>query len=178
MRLCSIKDIEEDMVLGKSIYLMGGKLLLGAGTHINSEQKAKLIEHGYTHIYIAEEGTEDVIPHEAISEKVSYEAKNSLAKTIYDIQDRAEFTSTSLLKAKHLIDEGYLKDCDFCSNMKKIVEEILNNIISSGAKVMNSVMIKTVDSFFLDHALNVTVLAIMIGLKYRFSKKEILSLGL
>lgn len=178
MRLTPIKDIEEDMVLGKSIYQIDGKLLIGAGMRIDPQIKEKLLERGYTHVYIMEEGTEEVVPEQVISDEVSFEAKSRLAKTIYDIQDRAEFTSSSVSKAKHLIAEGYLKDAIITYDIKKIVEEILSDITSTGAKVMNSVMIKTADSFFLDHALNVTVLSLLLGLKYHFSTKENLSLGL
>ena len=67
MRLCSIHEFEEDTVLGRSIYQSNGKLLLGAGYRINEAMKAKLIERGYTHVYVMEEGTEDVVPEDVIS---------------------------------------------------------------------------------------------------------------
>jgi len=140
--------------------------------------KRKLEERGYTHVYIMEEGTEDVVPDDIVSDEVSFEAKNKLASKIYDIQNQAEFKNASVAKAADLIEKGYLKKTRITYGMRNIVGEILKDISSAGARLLNSVMIKTADTFFLDHALNVAVLSILIGKKYRFSQKELLSLGL
>ena len=178
MRLCQINDLEDDMVLGKSIYQLNGKLLLGAGFRINLQMKTKLLERGYTYVYIKEEGTEDVVPEEIVSDEISFQAKNQLAGKIYDIQNQTEFKNASVLKAADLLESGYLRDVSLSHDMKKIVEEILKDITSTGAKLLNSVMIKTADTYFLDHALNVVILSILIGRTYQFSHKELLSLGL
>ena len=87
MRLYPINDIQEDMILGKSIYQLNGKLLFGAGMRISTAIKAKLEERSYTHVYVMEEGTDDVVPEDIVSYEVSFTAKNQLAKTIYDIQN-------------------------------------------------------------------------------------------
>ena len=52
MRLCALKDLEDNMVLGKSIYQTNGKLLLGAGYRITPVVRGKLVERGYSHVYI------------------------------------------------------------------------------------------------------------------------------
>lgn len=178
MRLCPVKELEEDMILGKSIYQLNGKLLLGSGFRISQQMKEKLIERGYTHVYIMEDGTEEVVPEELLSDAVSFEAKNRLSSKIFDIQNQQELKNASVEKASNLIDSGYLKNVNVSYDMKKIVEEILKDISSAGSILLNSVMIKTADTFFLDHALNTTVLAILLGRQYRFSSKELMSLGL
>ena len=178
MRLCPINDLEDDVVLAKSIYQINGKLLLGAGFRINAQMKAKLVKRGYNHIYIKEEGTEDVVPEEIVSDEISLQAKIQLADKIYDIQNQTEFKNASVSKTADLLESGYLSDASLSNDMKKIVEEILKDITSAGVQLLNSVMIKTADTYFLDHALNVTTLSILIGRTYRFSHKELLSLGL
>lgn len=140
--------------------------------------KEKLVERGYTHVYIKEEGTEDVVPEEIVSDEISFQAKSQLAGTIYDIQNQTEFKNASVAKVADLLESGYLKDVSLSDEMKKIVGEILKDITSAGAQLLNSVMIKTADTYFLDHALNVATLSILIGQSYRFSRKELLSLGL
>ena len=69
MRLCSIEECEDE-VLGKSIYQENGKLLLGAGYRISGTIKAKLLERGHSHVYVMEEGTEEVIPEDVISDEI------------------------------------------------------------------------------------------------------------
>ncbi len=166
------------MILGKSIYQLNGKLLLGAGFRISQQMKAKLIERGYTHVYIHEEGTEEVEPEEIVSEQVGFEARSQLAGKIFDIQNQKDFKNASAAKVSDMLDDGSLRDTNITGDMRRIVEEILKDISAAGAKVLNTVMIKTADTMFLDHALNTAVLSIMIGRRYRFSQKELLSLGL
>ena len=75
MRLCAVKDVDEGMVLGKSLYEINGKLLLGAGFRINDLMKSKLISRKYTHVYIMEEGTDDIVPEDVISDEIKMQAK-------------------------------------------------------------------------------------------------------
>lgn len=177
MRLCSIHEFEEDTVLGRSIYQSNGKLLLGAGYRINEAMKAKLIERGYTHVYVMEEGTEDVVPEDVISEEIRFQARLKFADKITEIKNQSEFREMSTTKAVELIEKGYLRKVNITYDMRLIVEEILKDISAAGAKFMNTVMIKSVDTNFIDHAINTTILTILIGRKYRFSKAELASLA-
>lgn len=178
MRLCPVKNLEEDMVLGKSIYLMNGKLLLGAGVRISPATREKLIERGYTHVYINEEGTDDIVPENIISDEVNYHAKITLANKIYDIQNKTEFKNVTVSRATKLIERGCLGNVNIANDVKKIIAEIIKDISVLGSNLLNSVMIKTVDTYFLDHAVNTTVLSILIGRRYKFSQKELTSLAL
>ncbi len=50
MRLILTEEIQENMVLGKSIYEEGGKLLLSAGYRLKSDFIPKLLRRGYNYI--------------------------------------------------------------------------------------------------------------------------------
>ncbi len=178
MRLCATQDVEEGMVLGKSIYQMSGRLLLGAGYRINAEMKARLVEKGYTHIYIYEEGTEDVIPEDVISDELRLQAQSRLADKILEIQQLTEFQNMTYQKTVDLLENGYLHNINITYEMRSIVKEILKDIAAAGAKMQSTILFKAKDTFFLDHALNTTILSILIGVKYRFSKPELVSLAL
>ena len=75
MILRSVKELTTDMVLGKSIFLTSGRLLLGAGYRLNNTIISKIIERGYSHVYIMEKGTEDIIPEDVISDEIRMQAK-------------------------------------------------------------------------------------------------------
>lgn len=177
MRLCSINECEGE-VLGKSIYHSNGKLLLGAGYRISGQIRAKLLGRGFSHVYIMEEGTEGVIPQDVISDEVRLQSKAQFADKISEVRQQSEFKDLSREKAVELLENGYMKDIHITYDMRMIVEEILKDISAVGAKFLNTVMIKSEDTYFFDHAINVTVLAIMMGRKYRFDKQELISLAL
>ncbi len=178
MQLMSVQDFEEGAILGKSIYQMNGKLLLGAGFRINQAMKAKLVARGYTHVYIMEEGTEDVVPEDVISEEIRLQARAKLSDKVAEIKNQSEFRDVSMSRAVELIEKGYLRKVNITYDMRLIVEEILKDISAAGAKFLGTVMVKTTDTHFFDHAINTTVLSILIGRKYRFSKPELMSLAL
>ncbi|MHB9031006.1 MAG: hypothetical protein ACYC9O_19725, partial [Candidatus Latescibacterota bacterium] len=103
MILSSIQELNENVILGKSIYHANGKLLLGAGYRITDAMRAKLLERGYSHVYIMEEGTEEVVPEDVISEEVRLQAKAKFADKISEIKSQAEFRDLSFSKASDLI---------------------------------------------------------------------------
>ena len=178
MRLYPINDIREGMVLGKSIYYSNNILLLGAGYRITQEIKNKLLERKYTHVYIMEAGTEDVIPEDIISDEIRLQAQSKLRDKIEKIQEALEFKDLSHEKVIDLIENGYLEKINISYDLRKTVKEILADISSSGAKYLNTLMVKSKDNYFIDHAINTTVLAIIIGRSYHFSKTELISLAL
>ena len=177
MRLSSLEKSFGE-VLGKSIYQANGKLLLGAGYRISEKIINKLTERGVSHVYIMEEGTEDVIPEDIISEEIRMQAKAQLADKISIIGRQYEFADMSRYKALKLLEKGYLKDIKITYDMRMIVEEMLKDVSATGVKFLKTVMIKSEDTYFLDHAVNVAVLSILIGRMYRFTKPELLSLTL
>ncbi len=178
MRLCAVKDVDEGMVLGKSLYELNGKLLLGAGFRINEEMKSKLIARKYTHIYIMEEGTDDIVPEDVISDEIKMQAKFELASGVSEIQKQITFQNISTKKAKQLIQKGYLKNVNITMQMSNVVDDILKDISSAGANFAKMVMVKSEDGYFFDHACNTAVLAILIGKQYRFSREELKCLAL
>ncbi len=178
MRLCSAENLKPGDVIGKSIFFSNNRLLLGAGYRVTSSIKKKLIEKGYSHVYILEEGTEDVIPEDVISEEVRLQAKIELEDKVRKIQKSAQFQEMSYTKVVETLEKGNLKDVELSYEMRKIVKEIILEITSADIKFMNTLMLKSSDTFFFDHAINTTVLTILIGKKYRFEKSELINLGL
>ncbi len=166
------------MVLGKSIFQGTNQLLLCAGFRITSTIKNKLLQKGYMHVYIMEEGTDDIIPEDIISEEIRLKAKKELGDKVKKIEDSFKFKNMSRSKIVKLFKSGYLKDIDISYSIRKLVEDILNDISDIGAKFLNTIMIKSKDNYFIDHSINTTVMAIIIGKNYNYSKTELTTLAL
>lgn len=178
MRMCSVKEISEGMVLGKSLYQANGKLLLGAGFRISQEVRTKLIDRNIPFIYIMEEGTDDVIPQDIITDEVRLQSSSALSDKATHIQKQFMFKNIGREHLFDMLKKGCLKDVNINRDMKIIVQEILNDISSAGVKFMNTVMYKAKDTYYFDHSINTTILAILIGKHYRFSQPELLDLAL
>jgi hypothetical protein len=63
-----IDDICEGMVLGESIFLPSGELLLAGGYVLKQQYIERLRQKGFLSVYINVEGTEEILPESIISE--------------------------------------------------------------------------------------------------------------
>lgn len=178
MRMCSVTNLMPGDVLGKSIFLPNNRLLLGAGYRVTNQIKTKLVERDYSHVYIMEEGTEDVIPEDVISDEIRAEAKLKLEDKVEKIKKSIQLQEMSYVKVIESLEKGNLKNVEMNHEMRKIVKEIILEITSADIKFMNTIMIKSAETFFFDHAINTTVLAVLIGKKYGFVKSELINLGM
>ena len=178
MRLCKVNDLEEGMVLGKSIFQGNHQLLLGAGYRIASDIIPKLIERGYNHVYIMEPGTDDIIPEDIISDEIRSQAHLKISDQVDKIESALNFQDLTISKTREMLRTGHLKHINLTYDIRKLIEDILKDIASAGAKFLNSLMIKSADTYFVDHAINTTVLSVIIGKKYNFHRQELMSLAL
>ncbi len=179
MRLYRLKDVKPGMILGKSIYELNNKLMFAAENEITPNILEKFIERGYNHIYIMEEGTEEVIPEDIISYNVLLQASSHLESIVKNIRKLTMFRDISVEKAMELIEEGYTQNVNLLLfNVRNIVEEILDDISYSAHKTLNTLIPKSKSTYFIDHAINTTILSTLIGYKYGFKKPEFRGLAI
>lgn len=178
MRLCSVEKLEDGMMLGKSIYDVDGRLLLKEGCVISSAMNSRIKKRGYNYIYIMEEGTEEANPQDVVSDQIRLMANMKLSDKTEQIRKAAKFGDMSYDKAVKLIEDGHLKKVNFGADIKDVVGEIIKDITSTGAKSLNTLMLKSHDTYYMDHAINTSILATLLGKKYRLSANLITDLAL
>ncbi len=178
MRMCPTKELSEGMILGRSIYQANGRLLLSAGYRINQDVKTRLLDRNYPFVYIMESGTEDVIPEDVISDEIRLQSLAMLEDKAEKVKKSLQFQSFSRDHVYGMLKNGYLKNVDITRDMRMVTEEILKDITAAGVKFMNTILFKGRDSYLMDHAINTTILAILIGKKYHFSQSELMDLAL
>lgn len=178
MRLCSVVKLEDGMLLGKSIHDVDGRLLLKEGSVISSAMTARIKKRGYNYIYIMEEGTEEANPKDVVSDQIRLMANIQLAEKTEKIRKAAKFGNMSYDKAVKLIDEGHLKKINFGADIKDVVGEIIKDITSTGAQSLNTLMLKSHDTYYMDHAINTSILATLIAKKFRLKADVINALAL
>ncbi|MFC1490924.1 HD-GYP domain-containing protein, partial [Candidatus Latescibacterota bacterium] len=145
---------------------------------ITNEIKAKLVECGFSHVYIVEKGTEEIIPEDIISEELRSEAKLKFRAETEKIENKLKFSEMGYAKTLESLESGNLKDIEISYDLKKIVKEIINEITSGDTKFMTTIIPKSKDTFFFDHAINTTILSILLAKKFRFIRSEIVDIAL
>ena len=177
MRLISVNDIQSGMVLGRSVYGYNNKLLLSAGFKLTTDFKLKLSDRGYTHVYIMEEGTEDIIPEDIISDEIKFQARAQLEYSAEQIQDQLKIKDLNKAKVYDALKNGHFRHVNLTRDMLTIVGEIIEDISHAGATMLISPLFKSRDTYYHDHAINTTTLAVLIGRKYGLNRADLLNLA-
>lgn len=176
----NLDEVNDDMVLGESIVLPSGKLLLGAGYRISKRYRERLRELGYQSLLIDEPGTEDVHPETLVSPQAhadlsgsSEESAERVAKVIDKFRASSSENLHKLIFEKRRDLSKYIMN----STVARQLETIIDQIMSQSEIVLNLAALKGSSDSFLQHAVNVTITALCIGKKHNFSYEEIKQLA-
>lgn len=160
MRFVPVSCIREGMIVGKQLLGRNGELLLNSGSIIHSSYISKIEELGYNGIYVNDDLSSDI----EISEVISDALKNKAVKAIKD-------TFESMESGKKVSEENIEKIGD-------LVNEIVENILSSKCAMINMVDLKVFDDYTFYHSVNVSVLSIVIGNALSLNRNILYKLGL
>ena len=179
MRQCSIDQLTEEMVLGKSIYAKDGTLLLGAGFRLKDAYIRRLSLSGYSFIYIMEEGTEDVIPEDIISDQIRMQTSSEVSKTLEDVKRSTGIGRVRREDVRRILeDEQRLKQVVLTPNLKVCVGNIVEEIVASKKGILDTAFMKCQGDFAMQHAIDVAILTIVLARKYHYNKENMMAAGL
>ncbi|MBD3393169.1 MAG: HD domain-containing protein [Chitinivibrionales bacterium] len=176
----NIDDVTDDMVLGESIFMPTGELLLAAGFKLTERYRLRLKQMGFHTVGIQVEGTEDVTPEKIISDHVQAEMAVSVSKTTDAVRNVLRVRKEGVQNLRKMIRENktqlnkYLASSGLARTLEKLIDEILNN----PTVVLNMSALQNVKADLFSHAINVTTIALCIGRKYHFSYDELKQLAM
>jgi HD-GYP domain-containing protein (c-di-GMP phosphodiesterase class II) len=176
----SIDDVTEEMVLGESLFLPTGELLLAAGYRLKDRYRKRLKELGFYSVLINVEGAESVIPETIISAHIQREMAVSLNSTTQNIKEALPVRQQGIRAIQRMIKDNkqYLNKYILNSGVLRALEHFIDEILNQPSMVLNvSVLSKSPGDLF-THAINVMVTALCLGRKFRFSYDEMKQLGI
>lgn len=176
----NIEDINEEMVLGESLFLPSGELLLAAGYRLQERYRRRLKELGFISVLVEIEGTESVIPETIIATHIQREMALSLNKTMRDMADSLPIHDQGIRSIQKMIRENkhHLNKFIMSSGISHALEKFIDDILSQSSVVLNMFeLAKAQDDLFI-HAINVTIIALCLGRKFHFSYEEMKQLGI
>lgn len=157
MRRIQVEKLKSEMVLAKPIYTQGGVILLKEGTVLTDELIDKVMRVEIDHIYISDALSAGIEVEDLISEDVRQATQEMLHRSMAKMHD-GYFIATSAILEK----------------VERIVSEVLDN-----PHVMYSIQeIRSRDSYAYQHAINVCLIALLIGKKMAYNDAQLKHLAL
>lgn len=161
MRYVSIDNLNEGMILGKTLFGSNGQILLTANSLIKKEYISRIQSLGYGGVYIKDDFSEGI----EIEEFISPEIKVATIKKLKDIY------VADMEHNKRALSEN-LKD------MKGMVSNIVDDIISNKEVLINVMDLKVYDDYTYYHSINVAVLAVAVGIGIGLNRETLNALGI
>jgi HD-GYP domain-containing protein (c-di-GMP phosphodiesterase class II) len=176
----NIEDVTEDMILGESLFLPSGELLLAAGYRLKDRYRKRLKELGFYSVLISVGGTETVIPETIISTHVQREMAVSLNTTTQNLKAAIPIRQQGVRAIQKLLKENkqYLNKFILSSGVLRALEHFIDEILNQPSVVLNISALTNSPGDLFNHAINVTVTALCLGRKFRFSYDEMKQLGI
>ena len=176
----TINDVTDDMVLGESLFLPSGELLLAAGYRLKERYRKRLKELGFYSILINIKGTESVIPETIISTHLQREMAVSLNSAAQNLKDAIPVKQQGIRAVQKAIKENqhYLNKYIVNSGIIRVVEHYVEEILNQPGIVLNISEMKKAPGDLYTHAINVSIISLCLGRKFRFSYEEMKQLGI
>ncbi len=175
----SLDEIKPGMLLARSIVSEAGELLLSAGNVVNDRVLAKMREIELTAAWIAEEGTEIAIPEENVNEQLALQSQFVVKENSDILKKVAQIKSVTQANInKVLEDTNRFKNIIAVEEIKKIIKQILEDLLNKEPVAVNLSSIRTKNGYQYQHALDVAVTAIILANKLKYTNREIEELAL
>lgn len=163
MRFVPVSCLREGMSVANNLYDRSSKLLLRKGRVLKPHYIQKIRLLGYQGVYIDDDLSQDI----EITSFISDELRLQAVRTVKDVFVYSNLTSKKNSKALQ----------DKMISTKKLVEEIIAQILASKDMIVNMVDLKVFDQYTFYHSVNVTVLAIVLGIAYQLDSERLYKLG-
>lgn len=184
MKQCAISDLEPGMVLAQPIHAYYGSkrtLLLGGRASLSPAIINKLNSLGYSYVYIEEEGTEDVIPEDALSDETRDKAFLSIT-TYYEQVNTTirEMNRQGGKKIDVLEAENLHLQLPKSSTLREAVKDIIEDVFLIGSDIgYHAISGISRTNAIHNHVLNVAVLSMVVGAEFGYvdDEQKILAMG-
>lgn len=176
----SLDSVKEGMVLGRSVFDPGGRLVLAAGYRLNRPFIQRLADMGYTEVFIEEKGTEEAIPEDIINGELRRQTEGELAQMqqralrTMDVRDESKEQIENIIRQK----SGQFKSVVLTPALRKRISDIIDTLLGSPRSLLSLATMKNMSSYRYRHCLNTTVIALHLGMKFNYNREELEHLGL
>lgn len=164
MKKVQIHSVKPGNVIARTIFLENGNVLLGSGVELTTRYIDRLVNMGIDSIYIEDKDTLDIIPEDIIRDETRQHAVESVYKTMTTLIDLPNIQRRSSLP-----DLGY--------TFQKVFGEILNDLSGRRDVLVSLSNIHVMDGYFFHHAVNVAILAGIVGLARGYNQSQLEELG-
>ncbi len=168
------------MVLGQSITLPQGELLLAAGVTLSNQYIYRLRKLGVDNIFIEVEGTECIMPESIISKQIQREIAARMITNEKNLQHIFKMKTHSRKKVEELIENNKSNINEYISHsgFVEVLNTVIEKVLSYPDVIVNLASLEKKAAFLFEHALRVMIMSLCLAKKFNFFEEEMKQLAL
>ncbi len=173
-----IDEVKPGMILGKSIISEKGDLLLARGEVLTQMYIEKIKKLGYPGLYIIDDDTKGITPQETLSEITMLQTNKVLRESVENLKKMVETQKDTVKNLKQMLKSKDFKNIIIPSKIKNVVSGIIENVLTDTSNLINLSLIRGLNNYFYQHAIDVTVISVHLGVRFQFNKYELEELAI
>ncbi len=178
MQITTVEQLEPGAMLGKSLFNNRGELLLAAGYEIDREMIGSLKRAQINYVFTVDELNAGIEPQETICEVIRQATTQKLVESFDNIRDNDPLKNLSVANLKdRLENDSKLKNLIVAPKMKQAVSDILEELFANHISKFTAFPAAAQSKADHDHAMDVSLLSLLIAQHFYYDKKELRSLG-
>lgn len=178
MYLSSVEHVKPGSILGRSIHDEKRQLILAAGYELRSDVLQMLQRRGYNHVFIMDGVADDIVPQQMIGETLHRTTQITVADAFTKIQKLPELKKLAPDQIeKKLEDDRRFKNLVNVSHVRNTAKDLVEDILAHQARVFASIPIRSGATQEMEHAVDVTLLCILLGIHFEYPMDDLRSLA-
>ncbi|TJY43102.1 HD-GYP domain-containing protein [Cohnella pontilimi] len=165
MKKMHMRSVKPGDILSRPIWTANGSFLLGVGMKLNERYIEKLLRLGTEYVYVDDQLTSDIIPEDSIQDETRKMAVQTVYKTM------AELKAAPLIQRRVSLP-------NLGKEYRQIIGDILLDLTRNKALMFNLTSINVKDEYLFQHAVNVAVLAGIVGIAKGYNRTQLTELGI
>jgi HD-GYP domain-containing protein (c-di-GMP phosphodiesterase class II) len=163
MRRLALDDVQPNMILGRSVMSVEGRMFIVKGTVLQSSYIERLRQAGFQVVYVLEGENEQVVEEDIVSEGVRLEALFAIHNALLRVEAIGKGAKMTLNQLE----------------VERCVVSLIDELIRNRRRLVTSVDPATYNDYLAAHSVNVCILALLtgIGMGYNSAKLEMLGVG-
>ncbi len=167
MRRIPTTNAKNGDILAQSIYDPKGRVLLKAGNRLTTYLLSKIREQNIHSLYIADAEDDVGSLKDVVSPLVRLEAVHSV-REVYE-KFIVKTTAEDILDMKNI----QFKDSPIISRIMKAADLLIDEVFLNPNAMVEMVSIKSLDNYLYEHAVNVAVLSLLLGMDLHLKEEEL-----
>lgn len=152
MRYLPIAGLKEQMALGQDIFDGEGRMLLAKHQILDNDYILNLQSMGLQGVYIDDEFSEEIEVEQIIKPGIRRQALKTVHTLFIEEEDAEDAREWKI---------------------RKLVMDVVENIVSHGDVMYNMMDLKNYDDYTFFHSVNVAVLSVVLGARYGMDVQEL-----